>query len=135
MRDTNNNFRQKERLDWHCLQHENIKDCIKECTVQQVLQLFGKKYVMQIVRLLLIHDKLRFNEILEKLRGSPKTITSRLRDLEKLRLIKREVFNEIPMRVEYSITEIGTSLEDIFERLATWALSFKENKSSSKDLH
>jgi len=119
---------QKERLDWHCLQHENLKDCIEECTVQQVLYFFGKKYVMPIIRLLLIYKKLRFNEILERLGGSPKTITSRLRNLEKLGLIKREVFNEIPMRVEYSLTEIGAPLEDIFERFATWALNFKENK-------
>jgi len=71
----------------------------------------------------LVHNKLRFNEILGFLKGSPKTITSRLRNLEGSGLIKRRVFNEIPMRVEYSLTEKGTSLEDVFERFARWALT------------
>jgi DNA-binding HxlR family transcriptional regulator len=115
--------KEENKLDWHCLQHGNIKDCMEECKVQEVLNLFGKKYVMPIIRLLLIHNKLRFNEILGFLKGSPKTITSRLRNLECSGLIKRRVFNEIPMRVEYSLTEKGTSLEDVFERFARWALT------------
>jgi len=112
----------KGNLPWHCLKHEDYNDCIDECKVQKIFHLFGKKYAMPIIRLLLIHNKLRFNEISANLKGSPKTITLRLRDLENARLIKREVFNEIPIRVEYSLTEKGKSLEDIFERFAQWAL-------------
>ena len=76
---------------------------------------------MAIIRELLLKNKLRFNEIEEKLGGSPKTITSRLRELEDLGLIHREVFNEIPIRVEYSLTQQSKGLEDIFERIAIWA--------------
>jgi len=111
------------KLNWHCIRHDHRKDCIEECRVQRVLNLFGKKYAMPIIRLLLIQKKMRFNEILEGLKGRPKTITSRLRNLEEFGLIKREVFNEIPMRVEYSLTESGALLEDIFERFARWALT------------
>ena len=121
----NNNNKEEKALEWHCKKHENVKDCIEECRVHRIFNLFGKKYVMPIVRLLLIHKKMRFNQISEELKGSPKTITSRLRDLEEFGLIKREVFNEIPMRVEYSLTDIGKSLEDIFERFALWALDLK----------
>ena len=111
-----NNF-----LEWHCSKHEDISNCMEECYVKHVLSLFGKKYVMAIIRELLLHNKLRFNEIEEKLGGSPKTITSRLRELEDLGLIHREVFNEIPIRVEYSLTKQSKGLEDIFERIAIWA--------------
>lgn len=108
-------------LEWHCSKHEDVNNCREECHVRRVLSLFGKKYTLQIIRELLLNTKLRFNEIEEKLGGSPKTITSRLRELESCGLIHREVFNEIPIRVEYSLTEYSEGLEDIFERIAIWA--------------
>jgi len=123
MGNSENTHKETDKLDWHCIRHDNIKDCIEECKVQRTLNLFGKKYAMLIILLLLIHKKMRFNYILKNLKGSPKTINSRLRNLEQSGFIKREVFNEIPMRVEYSLTEIGTSLEDIFERFARWAVT------------
>lgn len=116
------NGKNEEKLAWHCLEHENNKKCVNECKVQRVLILLGKKYLMPIIRILLINKTMRFNEILDKLKGSPKTITARLKDLEQHGLITREQFNEIPPRVEYSLTEQGKALEDIFERLANWAL-------------
>jgi len=112
----NNNF-----LKWHCSKHEDISNCMEECYVKKILSMFGKKYVMPILRELLIHKRLRFNEIEEKIGGSPKTITSRLRELEKHGLIDREVFNEVPIRVEYSLNKNSEGLEDIFERIAIWA--------------
>jgi len=111
-----------EKLTWHCLKHKNHRECGNECKVQQALILLGKKYLMPIIRLLLLYDTLRFNEILDHLNGSPKTITARLRELEKYGLINRTQFNEIPPKVEYSLTDQGKELEDIFERLANWAL-------------
>ena len=119
------NSDQKNIFKWHCLNHEDIKNCVDECKVQLVLNLFGKKYLMPIIRLLLMNKKMRFNEVLEKVGGSPKTITSRLRSLEKHGLINRMVFKEIPMRVEYSLTDKGKALEDIFERFSGWALSLE----------
>jgi DNA-binding HxlR family transcriptional regulator len=117
---SNNNF-----LKWHCSKHEDISNCMEECYVKKILSMFGKKYVMPILRELLIHKRLRFNEIEEKIGGSPKTITSRLRELEKHGLIDREVFNEIPIRVEYSLNKNSEGLEDIFERIAIWAKNLK----------
>ena len=121
----NNNqpLKKDDKLEWHCIHHDNYRDCIEECKVQRILNLFGKKYSMPIIRLLLVNKKMRFNEILDNLKGSPKTITSRLRNLEQAGLINRQVFNEIPIRVEYSLTEIGCTLEDIFEKFARWALT------------
>ncbi|TFF90087.1 MAG: transcriptional regulator [Promethearchaeota archaeon] len=116
-----NNNNKKDFLEWHCSKHQDVSNCIEECHVKKVLTLFGRKYVMRIIRELLLHNTLRFNQIEEKLRGSPKTITSRLRELEHLGLIHREVFNEIPIRVEYSLTKRSEGLEDIFERIAIWA--------------
>ncbi len=112
-------------MEEKCLHYDNTKNGINECKVQKVLILLGKKYLMPIIRFLLINKTMRFNEILAELNGSPKTLTSRLRDLEKYGLVRREQFNEIPPRVEYSLTDQGKKLEDIFERLANWALDLE----------
>lgn len=112
---------QEESLRWHCIQHKDTQYCQDECYFQTALTLFGKKHTLSIIRLLLIHDKLRFNETLKELSASPKTLTERLKDLKKHGLIDRKVFNEIPIRVEYSLTKHGRSLEDIFERISIWS--------------
>ena len=91
----------EEPLRWHCVQHRNIHNCKDECYFQTILTLFGKKYTMSIIRLLLMHDKLRFNEILKNIGASPKTITERLKDLKNHGLITREVFNEIQILDEW----------------------------------
>lgn len=108
-------------LKWHCVSDKNNEKCQQNCFTREILALFGKKHTLQIIRLLLENNHLRFNEILKEIGGSPKTITERLRDLEKHKVILREVFNEIPIRVEYSLTDAGRDLEGIFERISIWA--------------
>ncbi|MBD3228809.1 MAG: winged helix-turn-helix transcriptional regulator [Candidatus Lokiarchaeota archaeon] len=105
-----------------------------ECYLKEVLNLFGKKYTLKIIRLLLLNNTLRFNEILNEIGGSPKTITKRLRVLEDRGLIARKQFNEIPIRVEYSLTEAGKDLEEIFERISLWIKKWmrENNNSNSK---
>ncbi|MFW9991735.1 MAG: winged helix-turn-helix transcriptional regulator [Candidatus Odinarchaeota archaeon] len=114
---------QKRSLHWHCLDHENSSQCSSECYLQKTFTLFGKKYVLQIIRLLLLNEHLRFNEIVEKISGSPKTITDRLRELEMFGLVNRQQFNEMPIRVEYSLTELGKQLDTVFEQMSSWSRS------------
>ena len=113
-------------LHWHCLQHGDASSCTSECLFQDVLGLFSKRQVLLILRQLLLHEKLRFNELLEKVGGSPKTLTSRLRELQEYGLLHRELFNEVPIRVEYSLTLPGKDLEDLFERISLWLRKWKE---------
>jgi DNA-binding HxlR family transcriptional regulator len=107
-------------LHWHCLKHGDASSCTSECLFQDVIGLFSKREVLLIIRQLLLHQKLRFNELLEKVGGSPKTLTSRLRELQEYGLLHRELFNEVPIRVEYSLTLPGKDLDDLFERIARW---------------
>jgi len=119
----------EERLNWHCLRHDEDLDCTNECVLQSVLQLFGKRHSLSIIRTLLHHSKLRFNQLLKEVGGSPKTITERLRELENHGILIREVFNDvIPVKVEYSLAKPGKDLEDIFERISIWAEDWITNK-------
>ncbi|MFX0103613.1 MAG: winged helix-turn-helix transcriptional regulator, partial [Candidatus Hodarchaeota archaeon] len=63
---------------------------------------------------------MRFVDFIKELKIPPKTLTSRLRDLERFNLITRTTFDEIPPRVEYSLTEPGRDLEDVFARISLW---------------
>lgn len=121
----------EERLPWHCVRHKEDHDCTNECTLQSVLQLFGNRYTLSIIRTLLrSKTPLRFNQLLKELGGnpSPKTITRRLRDLENHQILNREVFHDkIPVKVEYSLTKSGKDLEDIFERISIWARHWIKN--------
>ena len=52
---------------------------------------------------------------------SPKTLTDRLKELKNSGLINREIFAEIPPRVEYSLTQDGIELRDLMIPLMEWA--------------
>lgn len=88
--------------------------------MQHVITLFSRRYAMDILRLLLMEGTLRFNQILNQIGGSPKTITDRLEDLVGASLVTREAFPEIPPRVEYSLTDQGRGLEQVFEAISAW---------------
>lgn len=108
-------------LEWHCLHHADHARCSRDCLLRDTLALFGKKNMLSVIRWLLLHGTLRFNELHERVGGSPKTLTARLRDLEARGLVAREVFDEIPLRVEYSLTAPGSQLQGLFEYLSRWA--------------
>ena len=65
---------------------------------------------------------MRFNEI-SKILGdvNPRTLSQRLKELEEKGIILREQYNEIPLRVEYSLTEKGFDLGKKFLDLDQWA--------------
>ena len=112
-------------MRWHCIEQNTHNNCEIQCVFNEILSLLGKKYSLAILRLLMTYKKLRFNQIQDFLKGSPKTVTARLRLLETNNLISREQFNEIPIRVEYSLTEAGRDLEKLFIELDKWLGSWK----------
>lgn len=72
------------------------------------LQVFFNKWVVEIVIVLGQRDVVRFNELKASLAGiSGRTLSQRLRDLEAQGLVKRVVHDEMPVRVEYSLTKRG----------------------------
>ena len=91
-----------------------------QCTVERTVNVIGGKWTTLIVRELLGGTK-RFGEIRTSLTGvSPKTLTDRLRELEAHGILEREVYAEVPPRVEYSLTERGRALRPIFDAMSEW---------------
>lgn len=92
------------------------------CPVRNVLDRFGDKWSILILMVLGQNGTMRFNEINKTIGDiSQKMLTVTLRTLEADGLISRQVFPEIPPRVEYQLTHLGFSLIPHINNLATWA--------------
>ena len=92
------------------------------CPVKGVIDLIGKKWALLIVNTLGNFEVQRFKELQNRLKGiSPKTLSDTLSRLQEEGLITRTAFNEIPPRVEYSLTEEGKEFRTIVQPLIQWA--------------
>ncbi|MFQ6134461.1 MAG: winged helix-turn-helix transcriptional regulator [Nitrososphaerales archaeon] len=99
------------------------------CPVQGVINIISKKWALLIVAVTGSYGRLRYGQLMEQLRGiSPKTLADTLKDLERVGIIKRDAFNEIPPRVEYSLTSDGQMLRDAVLPLLKWAVDRSEEK-------
>ena len=68
-----------------------------------------------------IKKVVRFNELQRNLGNiTTKTLTEQLRELEDKKMIKRTIYPEIPPRVEYSLTDIGSSIDPVLKTLCDW---------------
>ena len=92
------------------------------CPLKGVIDIISKKWALLIVNALGNHGTLRFNGLMEELKGiSPKTLSDTLKGLQAEGLIRRESFAEIPPRVEYSLTDDGLELRRAIMPLLRWA--------------
>lgn len=107
----------------------NELKAIKElpaCPVETTLMLIGNKWKVLILRDLMSGTK-RFGELKKSIGSvSQKVLTAQLRDMEQSGLVNRKVYAEVPPRVEYSLTELGQSLNPILQAMGNWGADYKE---------
>ena len=85
------------------------------------LSLISGKYKPIILYCLMEYEPVRFNEMQRYLgRIADKTLSQTLKELEKDGLVHREMYPEIPPKVEYSLTERGRSLMRVLDQLCAW---------------
>lgn len=95
------------------------------CPVETTLMLIGDKWKILIIRDLMDGTK-RFGELKKSIETiSQKVLTSQLRSLEKDGIVIREIFAEIPPRVEYSLTNTGFSLKPVLDIMKDWGMDYK----------
>lgn len=103
-----------------------ILESLPPCPVQTTLKLISDKWQILIIRDLL-NGTMRFGELQRSMGSiSQKVLTSNLRKMEAAGLVSREVFPEVPPRVEYSLTELGMSLRPIVDAMWDWGERYKE---------
>jgi DNA-binding HxlR family transcriptional regulator len=92
------------------------------CPVTNVLDLFGDKWTLLVVRDLLL-GKTRYDEFAQSPEGIPTNILAdRLKKLERAGVVKRKVYCEKPVRYEYELTGKGRDLLPILEAMADWGM-------------
>lgn len=99
---------------------------LSECPVEVTLSLIGDKWKVLIIRDLLSGTK-RFGQLKNSLPGiSQKVLTQNLRALEQSGLLSREIFAEVPPRVEYTLTQLGYSLISVLDAMMNWGKDYQQ---------
>lgn len=102
------------------------KDELPECPVATTVQLIGNKWKLLILRNMFFSGKQRFTDFMKTIPGlSKKVLTDNLRALENDGLIEREVFAEVPPRVEYSLSDLGKTLKPVLDAMLEWGEDYK----------
>ena len=97
------------------------------CSVEATLSVIGGRWKPVIIFYLLHHDCMRFGALRKEIEGiTESTLTNRLRELERDKIISRKVYPEVPPRVEYSLTTYGRSLEPILMSMRDWGVDHKD---------
>ncbi len=118
-------------LDRACIIREGGQEyCIYP--LDDLMAVLGKKWSLFVIAVLGNNSTTRFNDLLRQLKGiSPRTLTDRLKELNSLGLIQRRVFPEIPIRIEYTLTEAGRFMRRALIPFLQWAIDFETGRRSA----
>jgi DNA-binding HxlR family transcriptional regulator len=105
------------------------------CPTRRILDRIGDRWTVLIV-VALGEGDLRFSELRRRIEGiSQKMLTQTLRGLERDGLVLRTVYPQVPVRVEYALTEAGRTLLKPLGALQEWAIEHLADVSTSQDAY
>ena len=100
-----------------------------ECPVTRTLSVMGGRWKPVLLHYLMEKPR-RAGELARLIpQASAKMLTQQLRELENDNIVHREVYHQIPPRVEYSLTDFGESLRPVMDALCAWGKTPINNKS------
>lgn len=104
------------------------KNCHYGCPIEAALDVIGNKW-KGIILFHLISGTKRFNELKALIPDvSQRVLTLQLRELESDLVVERKVFPQVPPKVEYSLSELGTELVPVLHALRNWGEHFMEKE-------
>ena len=108
---------------------------LKACPIETTFRIIGKRWTVLIIREIL-RGHTQFNRFMENIEGiSPKVLTERLRELEHLGIVRRRIVSEYPVKIEYSLSDLGKGFEPVLLSAASFSIQympktiFKDGKS------
>jgi DNA-binding HxlR family transcriptional regulator len=114
-----------------------MKHNVTKCPAETTIDLIGGRWKTLIIWILFKKPH-RFSELQREMDNcsleksiTQKMLINQLRELEEDGLVHREVFKQVPPKVEYSLTKLGGSLKPVMEALIDWG---KKYKSKNKDV-
>lgn len=97
--------------------------CTQACPLQHAMEMIGGKWKLSILCSLTVDGTTRYNELKRKMNGISNTMLAKsLKEMEEDGLVTRAEYMEVPIRVEYSVTEKAKELGPILVQLAQWAM-------------
>nr|WP_275446198.1 helix-turn-helix domain-containing protein [Paenibacillus sp. ACRSA] len=104
------------------------------CPASYAFQVIGGKWNLPILAILSQSETIRYNELKRRLHGITGTmLTNCLKDLIDYGIVHREQYNEVPPRVEYSLTSSGQHLVPLIESIVNWGEQHIPSKIKSTD--
>jgi DNA-binding HxlR family transcriptional regulator len=108
---------EERRVQW-------IEQNMCVCPINNTFKIMGKKFTALIIRNMMHLGQKRFNQFLEIEDINAKILSARLKEMEKDGLIRRDVFHDTPVRIEYTLTEKGRALESILNHMAAFSMKY-----------
>ncbi|CAM1372914.1 winged helix-turn-helix transcriptional regulator [Tenacibaculum xiamenense] len=102
------------------------------CCTSVTMGIIGGKW-KTVILFYLMDGKLRYNELRKKMKGvTERTLSLQLQQLQEDGVVKRKVYtSKPPLKVEYSLTEFGTTLIPLLKAIADWGVVAVENYSEN----
>jgi len=98
--------------------------CTEACPLQRAMAMLGGKWKISILCSLMVDGTMRYNDLKRKMNGISNTMLAKsLKEMEEDGLVTRTEYVEVPIRVEYEITEKAKALGPILVQLAQWAVT------------
>ena len=109
---------------------EHLKNWgLKGCPINNSLKIFQQKFALNIIRNIMMLKQSKFSQFLGSIEGiNTKTLSIRLKELEEYGLIERNVTQQRPLRVEYSLTKKGKALDPILTLMAEFSFQYEPEK-------
>jgi DNA-binding HxlR family transcriptional regulator len=99
-----------------------------ECPIQAIVNVMGGKWKLAILYQLFQGTK-RYGELKRLVpKATERMLTLQLRELEASGIVKRTVYAEVPPKVEYSLTELGLSLEPVLQTMLNWSETYLQQE-------
>ncbi len=109
---------------------EHLKNWgLKGCPINNSLKIFQQKFALNIIRNMMMLKQSKFSQFLGSIEGiNTKTLSIRLKELEEYGLIERNVTQQRPLQVEYSLTKKGNALNSILAQMAEFTFQYEPEK-------
>ncbi len=112
---------------------QTLCPCMSECPITYALSILGGKWKMAIWCALKKDGPTRYNDLKRKIGGITNTMLSAsLKEMEEVGIVLRRQYNEMPVRVEYSLTEKSATLYPAITAIAQWGRELLEEKERGK---
>lgn len=106
---------------------------IYNCHIELTLDIIGGKWKPVILFYIGAEGVIRYGQIKKAIPNiNERMLTKQLRELERDQLVHREVYKEVPPKVEYSLTELGESISPLLIELSKWGNDYNDRFDIAK---